>query len=244
MATALAKGILEKGGVSKYTAVTGIAPHALETEYGTVKAEVVVRATEAFTPLIPGFERYVVPIYSLMIGTEPLPDSFWDEVGWSGHEVFGDFRHLIFYAMHTDDGRIAIGGRGAPYHFNSRLSEAFERVRANYVRPVQDNELINGAIEGMVSGLDPPRACAHPLPAGRRDQGHAPLGRRHRGFPRLVQLRRSGCGYRDRLGRRLCRRRRGHDQPRRTHAVRPHQERRHGTHVPTLGESQIEAVGA
>ena len=105
-------------------------PHALETTCGTVKAEVVVRATEAFTPLIPGYERHVVPIYSLMIGTAPLPDSFWDEVGWSGHEVFGDFRHLIFYAMHTDDGRIAIGGRGAPYHFNSRLREAYERVPA------------------------------------------------------------------------------------------------------------------
>jgi carboxyl-terminal processing protease len=35
------------------------------------------------------------------------------------------------------------------------FSEAFERVRDNYVRPVTDSELINGAIEGMVSGLDP-----------------------------------------------------------------------------------------
>ncbi|MBV9063622.1 MAG: PDZ domain-containing protein, partial [Alphaproteobacteria bacterium] len=35
------------------------------------------------------------------------------------------------------------------------FSDAFERVRANYVRPVQDAELVNNAIEGMVSGLDP-----------------------------------------------------------------------------------------
>ncbi|MDE2182238.1 MAG: S41 family peptidase [Alphaproteobacteria bacterium] len=35
------------------------------------------------------------------------------------------------------------------------FSDAFERVRDNYVRPVQDSELINGAIEGMVSSLDP-----------------------------------------------------------------------------------------
>jgi carboxyl-terminal processing protease len=35
------------------------------------------------------------------------------------------------------------------------FSEAFERVRDNYVRPVQDSELIDGAIEGMVSNLDP-----------------------------------------------------------------------------------------
>jgi carboxyl-terminal processing protease len=35
------------------------------------------------------------------------------------------------------------------------FSDAFERVRANYVRPVQDSELVTNAIEGMVSGLDP-----------------------------------------------------------------------------------------
>jgi carboxyl-terminal processing protease len=35
------------------------------------------------------------------------------------------------------------------------FSDAFERVRANYVRPVQDHELIDAAIQGMVSNLDP-----------------------------------------------------------------------------------------
>jgi len=35
------------------------------------------------------------------------------------------------------------------------FSDAFERVRANYVRPVKDNELIDAAIQGMVSNLDP-----------------------------------------------------------------------------------------
>lgn len=129
----LARGLaeaVEKLGVPIYerTPVTAIAPHEAQTPFGTVRAEVVVRATEAFTPELPGFKRHVVPIYSLMIGTEPLPDAFWDEVGWAGHEVWGDFRHLIFYAMHTDDGRIAIGGRGAPYHYGSKLSEAFEVV--------------------------------------------------------------------------------------------------------------------
>jgi len=129
----LARGladVVEKLGVPIYerTPVTRLEPRLAVTPFGDVRADVVVRATEAFTPELPGYERHVVPIYSLMIGTEPLPDAFWDEVGWGGHEVFGDFRHLIFYAMHTDDGRIAIGGRGAPYHYGSRLSEAFERV--------------------------------------------------------------------------------------------------------------------
>src|SRR5665213_1038908 len=35
------------------------------------------------------------------------------------------------------------------------FSDAFERVRANYVRPVKDSELIDAAIQGMVSDLDP-----------------------------------------------------------------------------------------
>lgn len=35
------------------------------------------------------------------------------------------------------------------------FNDAFERVRANYVRPVKDAELVDAAIQGMVSGLDP-----------------------------------------------------------------------------------------
>jgi glycine/D-amino acid oxidase-like deaminating enzyme len=128
----LARGladVVEKLGVPIYerTPVTRLEPHVASTPFGDVRADIVVRATEAFTPELPGYERALVPIYSLMIGTEPLPKAFWDEVGWAGREVFGDFRFLIFYAMRTEDDRIALGGRGAPYHYGSRLSEAFER---------------------------------------------------------------------------------------------------------------------
>jgi len=35
------------------------------------------------------------------------------------------------------------------------FSDAFEKTRANYVRPVEDKELIGSAIQGMVSELDP-----------------------------------------------------------------------------------------
>lgn len=126
--------VVERLGVPIYerTPVVRLQPHVARTPVGDVRAEVVVRATEAFTPQLPGYERSLVPIYSLMIGTEPLPQAFWDEVGWSGHEVFGDFRFVIFYAMHTTDGRIALGGRGAPYHYGSRVSEEYERDATVY----------------------------------------------------------------------------------------------------------------
>ena len=66
-------------GVTIYerTAVTAIEPGRVRTAHGAVRADVVVRATEAFTVDLPGLRRAFAPIYSLMIATEPLPDAFW-----------------------------------------------------------------------------------------------------------------------------------------------------------------------
>ena len=93
----------------------------VETPVGAVTAEVVVRATEGYTVELPGFERVVLPLYSLMIATEPLAADVWDAIGWREHETFNDERFLIVYAMRTEDDRLAIGGRGAPYHWGSRV---------------------------------------------------------------------------------------------------------------------------
>ncbi len=105
----------------------GVRP-AGHTPGGTVRADVVVRATEAYTSLLPGLRRRVVPLYSLMIATEPLPQSFWDEVGLRRRETFSDFRHLIIYGQRTADDRLAFGGRGAPYHWGSAIRNGYDRV--------------------------------------------------------------------------------------------------------------------
>jgi glycine/D-amino acid oxidase-like deaminating enzyme len=94
---------------------------------GTVRAEVVVRALEAWTPTLPGEQRTLAPVYSLMIATEPLDDTFWKEAGLPARETFSDHRHLIIYGQRTADGRLAFGGRGAPYHFGSAVRPGFDR---------------------------------------------------------------------------------------------------------------------
>ena len=109
------------------TAVDSIEPHRVRTGNGTVTADVVVRATEGFTPSLAGHKRTLVPIYSLMIATEPLPKSVWDEIGLRERETFNDGRHLIIYGQRTADGRFAFGGRGAPYHFASAIKPEFDR---------------------------------------------------------------------------------------------------------------------
>ena len=55
-----------------------------------------------------------------MVATEPLPDDVWARIGLAQRETFSDHRHLIIYGQRTADGRLAFGGRGAPYHFGSR----------------------------------------------------------------------------------------------------------------------------
>jgi glycine/D-amino acid oxidase-like deaminating enzyme len=120
---------VERRGVELFegTPAVELGPGRVRTPYGRVRAEVVVRSTEGYTPTLPGSKREVIPVYSLMIATEPLPDSFWNEVGWGRRETLTDARHLIIYAQRTADGRIAFGGRGAPYHFGSRIEDRFDR---------------------------------------------------------------------------------------------------------------------
>lgn len=106
--------------VCEQTPVTEIrAKHAV-TPYGTVRAPYVLRCTEGFTASLKGQRRTWLPMNSSMIATEPLTDAQWDEIGWAGREALGDMAHAYMYAQRTEDGRIALGGRGVPYRFGSR----------------------------------------------------------------------------------------------------------------------------
>jgi glycine/D-amino acid oxidase-like deaminating enzyme len=93
----------------------------------SVHADVIVRATEAFTPLLSGQRRAVAPLFSLMIATEPQSPEFWSRAGFSRGETFADDRHMIIYGQRTRDDRIAFGGRGAPYHFASAVEPRFDQ---------------------------------------------------------------------------------------------------------------------
>jgi glycine/D-amino acid oxidase-like deaminating enzyme len=101
-------------------------PATVHTRGGTVRADVVVRATEAWTPTLPGFGRDIVPVYSLMVATEPLGDDFWASAGLASRPTFADHRHMIIYGQRTTDGRLAFGGRGAPYHYGSAVRPGFD----------------------------------------------------------------------------------------------------------------------
>ena len=120
---------VERLGVTVHegTPVTLVEPGAAVTARGRVRADVVVRATEGYTPALPGHRRVVAPVYSLMIATEPLDEAVWSRIGLASRETFADHRHLVIYGQRTADGRLAFGGRGAPYHWGSRVRPEYDR---------------------------------------------------------------------------------------------------------------------
>lgn len=120
---------VESLGVSIFeqTTASALKPGAVLTDHGRVRAGTVVRAAEGYTAGLRGHRRRFVPLYSLMIATEPLPPEAWAEIGLSRRETFADLRHMRIYGQRTADDRLAFGGRGAPYHFRSRTRPEFDR---------------------------------------------------------------------------------------------------------------------
>ena len=104
--------------VVEATAVTAVRTRdasgraALVTARGEVRAPVVVLAGEAYLSQLPGLRRQLIPLYSLIVLTEPVGDAQWAEIGWANREVVASTRLSIDYLSRTDDGRI-LGGRDA-----------------------------------------------------------------------------------------------------------------------------------
>jgi glycine/D-amino acid oxidase-like deaminating enzyme len=123
---------VERAGAELYerTPVRELRPGEAQTPFGTVRARWIVRATEGYTPSLHGQRRALVPMNSSMIVTQPLAPSAWGQIGWEGREVLGDAAHVFAYLQRTEDGRIAIGGRGVPYRFASRTDGAGRTSRA------------------------------------------------------------------------------------------------------------------
>lgn len=138
----LARAAVERGVVlHEATPARGIAPERVETPAGVVRTEVVVLATEAYTARLAGRRRDLLPVYSLMVASDPLAPEQWADIGLGDRATFTDARHSVIYGQRTADGRLAFGGRGAPYHYRSRIEDRFdtdERVRQRLIATARE----------------------------------------------------------------------------------------------------------
>ena len=124
LVVALAKSLAQRGvHIYENTFADVSKAGKVKVDGKSINAQFVVRATEAYHEK----NREQIPIYSLMIATEPLPDEFWAKYGLDRRETFHENRHLVTYAQRTSDNRIAMGGRGAPYKWGSARSNKSEQ---------------------------------------------------------------------------------------------------------------------
>ena len=127
---------VEKLGARIYegTAALTLGDGKVTTAHGTLRSPVIIRATEGFTPQFKEHRRTLVPLYSLVLATEPLPLELRERLGLTHRAAFNDMRHLRVYAQVTADGRLVFGGRGAPYHFGSKVSADFDTSDAIHAK--------------------------------------------------------------------------------------------------------------
>lgn len=126
-----------RGTIVEHTAALAIEPGRVITDRGTVRADVVVRATEGYTSTLRGHRRSMAPLYSLMVATEPLGDDLWAQIGLAHRQTFSDDRHLVIYGQRTADDRIAFGGRGARYGLGSKIDSSIEQKSRVHERIVE-----------------------------------------------------------------------------------------------------------
>ena len=121
----LARAVERLGGVvHEETRVLTIDPHQVRTTHGAVRTEYAVRCTEAYTGSLDGMRRAIVPLGNFMVATEILDDATWAEIALTRREVFEIMVPMVAYGQRTMDGRIAIGGLGAPYRWGSGIPES------------------------------------------------------------------------------------------------------------------------
>jgi len=120
--------VVEKLGVKIYenSPVTQYQSGSIKIDHITCRAQLIIRATEGFTSNIKTHRRTLAPLYSYMIATSPLTESQLHTLGWKNRETYHDARNMIIYCQLTADKRIAFGGRGAPYHFASRVKPSYD----------------------------------------------------------------------------------------------------------------------
>ena len=95
-----------------------------------ISASRVIQATEVYGEA----NREFIPLYSLMVATEPLSKKIWQKIGNEERFTFAENTHVINYAQRTVDDRLAIGGRGASTPYLSRLKVSKESTESIHNR--------------------------------------------------------------------------------------------------------------
>jgi len=127
------KRVTEDLGVEirERTVVTRITPgkvNLVDTEFGDIRAPILVIALNAYGHKLGFFKNWVFPISVFQVATEPLSNDQWESIGWENRQGLSDLRSLFSYSTPTADGRIVMGGSDFTYYDNDALSSGNDKT--------------------------------------------------------------------------------------------------------------------
>jgi putative aminophosphonate oxidoreductase len=131
---ALVRGLrrvaLEKGvrifEHSRVRSFTRSCPVRLRTKQGSLTAEKLVLANNAWAASIPELHCAIAAISSDMVATAPIPERL-REIGWDPDLSIADSHSMVDYYRVTRDGRIAFGKGGWTIAFAGNIGARFDR---------------------------------------------------------------------------------------------------------------------
>jgi glycine/D-amino acid oxidase-like deaminating enzyme len=136
------KRIAQQAGAQVYeeTPVTEIQRGArltLKTPGGTVTADKLLLATNAYSHLIPEIASKQTPVFTHMVVTAPLSAAQRAGIGWQNRQGIEDARNLVHYFRLTADNRLAMGGSDVTLAYGSDMGhDANYRIFADLERDV------------------------------------------------------------------------------------------------------------
>lgn len=121
---------IERLGVTLYenSPVTHWQSGSLQTAQASVRSRWIVPAVEGYSVTLPPLGRYQLPVQSLLVATEPLAESVWEEIGLSQGQAFSESSRQVTYGQRSMDNRLVFGARGG-YQFASKLRHDFDLTR-------------------------------------------------------------------------------------------------------------------
>ncbi len=123
------KRVAEQFGAEIYehTPVTAFERRArrltLQTPQGSVQAEKVVFATNAYSAVFPEIRSRQLPVHTHIVLTEPLKSEHLAEIGWQCRQGIEDARNFVHYYRLTKDNRLLMGGERVQYYYGNNTAQ-------------------------------------------------------------------------------------------------------------------------
>lgn len=113
------------------------AKFSLKTPTGTIRADKIVFATNAYSHLLPQLRYKQVPAFTHMVVTEPLSPVQLETIGWANRQGVEDARNLVHYFRLSKDNRLVMGGSDVSLAYGRDMDcDLNERVFSDLERDV------------------------------------------------------------------------------------------------------------